>query len=274
MDVEIPLAGGNVAPVVRVGETVRRRAGPWTPSVHALLRHLADVGFDGAPRPLGLDEQGREVLTFVHGDCGVLPFEGADAGVLFTDQTLVAVGRLIRRFHDAVETFVPPADATWRVLPGAAAFHERAAEPLIIGHNDLAMFNTIYRDGVPSAFIDWDFAAPATRAWDLAYAAWRFVPLTNDDDLPLLGWAPVDRAWRLRRLCDAYGFTADQGRDAFLTTVLARVRATYDALHEWGTAGVSGFDRMLADGHADGVARDLRFIEARAGEWQEALDRA
>ncbi|MFI2076838.1 MULTISPECIES: hypothetical protein [Streptomyces] len=32
-----PLPGGNVsAGVVRIGDTVRRPAGPWTPAVHAL----------------------------------------------------------------------------------------------------------------------------------------------------------------------------------------------------------------------------------------------
>jgi hypothetical protein len=65
---EVPLHGGNMsAGVVRVDNTVRRPAGPWTPAVHALLAHLHDAGFDGAPRPLGIDEQGREVLDFVPG---------------------------------------------------------------------------------------------------------------------------------------------------------------------------------------------------------------
>ena len=65
---ETPLGGGNMnSGVVRVGDTVRRPAGPWTPAVHALLAHLHAAGFDGAPRPLGIDEQGREVLTFISG---------------------------------------------------------------------------------------------------------------------------------------------------------------------------------------------------------------
>jgi hypothetical protein len=54
---EVPLAGGNVsAGVVRVGDTVRRPTGPWSPAVHALLVHLHEVGFDGAPRSMGFDE--------------------------------------------------------------------------------------------------------------------------------------------------------------------------------------------------------------------------
>ena len=67
---EIPLAGGSMTAVVRVGDTVRRAAGPWTPTIHALLRHVRAAGFTAAPEPLGLDEQGREILSFLPGGSG------------------------------------------------------------------------------------------------------------------------------------------------------------------------------------------------------------
>lgn len=51
------LHGGDLNLVVRVGDAVRRPTGPWSPAVHALLLHFERVGFDGAPRFLGLDEQ-------------------------------------------------------------------------------------------------------------------------------------------------------------------------------------------------------------------------
>ncbi len=99
---EIPLGGGNVSGgVVRIGETVRRPAGPWTPAVHALLGHLHAAGFHGAPRPLGLDEHGREVLTFIPG-----PVAWPDNfHLLGPDGRLHRVARLIRDFHDAVTGF-------------------------------------------------------------------------------------------------------------------------------------------------------------------------
>ena len=56
----VRLPGGNVAPVYRVGDTVRRSTGPWTPVVHALLRHLERVGFEHAPRVLCVDGDGRQ----------------------------------------------------------------------------------------------------------------------------------------------------------------------------------------------------------------------
>ena len=64
---EVPLTGGTLNAVVRVGETVRRTAGPWTPTIHALLRHVRDRGFDLAPEPLGLDDEGREIVSYIPG---------------------------------------------------------------------------------------------------------------------------------------------------------------------------------------------------------------
>src|SRR5262245_21022678 len=84
---EIPLRGGNVSTVHRVGDTVRRNTGPWTPAVHAMLRHLEYVGFTGSPRVLGVDERGREVLSYLEGECGEYPL----ARHWVTDEALVAV---------------------------------------------------------------------------------------------------------------------------------------------------------------------------------------
>jgi hypothetical protein len=50
-------------PPVRVGDAVRRPAGASRAAIRDLLLHLESVGFDGAPRHLGTDDQGREVLT-------------------------------------------------------------------------------------------------------------------------------------------------------------------------------------------------------------------
>ena len=69
-----------------------RDAGPWTSAVHALLRHLEDVGFAAAPRVVGsgLDREGREVLTFINGEFtqpGPWSMDGAAAvGSLLRDQ--------------------------------------------------------------------------------------------------------------------------------------------------------------------------------------------
>src|SRR5919197_5423508 len=109
---EMRFADGNLSDVVRVGNTVRRVTGPWSPAVHALLRHLEAVGFDGAPRFLGIDERGREVLSFVEGETLRPDIRDSD------DDLLAAVGRLLRRYHEAAASFVPPPGVAWRFCVG------------------------------------------------------------------------------------------------------------------------------------------------------------
>ena len=50
---ETPMAGGWQTDVTRDGDIVRRSAKPQSATVIALLRVLAAVGFDAAPRPIG-----------------------------------------------------------------------------------------------------------------------------------------------------------------------------------------------------------------------------
>ena len=126
--VEEALLGGNLSASVRIGDTVHRRAGPWTPAVHALLAYLHRVGFGLVPEPLGMDEQGRAVLLFIPGEVhGGWP--DPLPSWMFEDQvTLTAAAKLLRRYHDVLEGFVPPPDGRWRsVAPGA---HE------VVCHND------------------------------------------------------------------------------------------------------------------------------------------
>ncbi len=153
---EIPLVGGDVNVVVRIGETVRRPPGPS--GVRALLEWYGHVGFDGAPRYLGFDERGREVLSYVDG-------EPAFAPVPCTDDVVTAIGRLLRRAHDAQQGFEPPPDAEWDTHVTGMDCGE------VIGHLDLFWTNVIFRDGLPHALIDWELAAPTTRTLDVALAA-------------------------------------------------------------------------------------------------------
>lgn len=239
---EVRFADGNVSAVVKVGDTVRREAGPWTPAVHALLRHLEASGFDGAPRPLGFDARGREIVSYINGVTAPASLLG-----YASDETLVAVAHLIRRYHDAVAQFRPPAEADWRFAIGAP----RAGE--VVCHNDLAPWNTVFRNGKPVAFIDWDFAAPGPRTWDLAYALWRFVPLYPDAAYG----PPAERARRIVRFCDAYGFP---DRSDLIEVIERRQRVLYDTLAFWGEAGVPGFVEMWRSGHGDGIRRDLAYL--------------
>jgi aminoglycoside phosphotransferase (APT) family kinase protein len=150
------------------------------------LRHFEAVGFDGAPRFIGIDEKGREVLSYVKGEAALAPVPAADDAVEH-------LGRLVRRMHDAQEGFVDRGD--W-VEPGSG--------PVICFH-DYFPPNVIFRKGRPVALIDWDLARPGERAEDVAMAASWWVPLRPDEDSRHWGFPLERRGERLRRLCDGYG---------------------------------------------------------------------
>ena len=243
---------GGLTEVVRIGSTVRRAAGDWTPTVQALLAHLEEAGFTGAPRPLGRDPEGRELLEFVVG-----------GGPSHADDELARVGRLVAALHRATSSFVEPPNPRWQFMVGAP----RAGE--VICHNDLSPDNTIYQPaGVPRAFVDWDLAAPAPPLWDLAWAAYRFVPLYDDATCERLGYPIPSRAGRLQILCDAYGL---HNRQALLPTVCERIRVLYDTARTWGEAGRTGWRQVWADTRGEQWLGGLRYVEAERHRWEQEL---
>jgi hypothetical protein len=107
------IGDGVTEGIVRIGDTVRRPLRAFSLTVQAYLAHLRDAGFTGAPLPFGVDEQGREMLSFVPGDVPRHPLPPETAG----DDVLVALARLIRALHEASAGWVPPPDAVWGGTP-------------------------------------------------------------------------------------------------------------------------------------------------------------
>ncbi|MEU0069321.1 phosphotransferase [Streptomyces sp. NPDC006332] len=196
---EIPLTGGRITPgVVRVGDMVRRPVGPHSPFVHRLLRHLEDVGADAAPRLLGIDDKGREILSFQHGDV-VTAFRARD----WSPAQITAAARLLRRLHDAT------------------AGTQIAGDEETVCHNDFSPLNVTFVDDLPVRAFDFDQAAPGPRTRDLAYAAWLW----------LLGaeiTGPLDHQLALvRTFLDVYGLEHER-RQGFGRLIVARVEAERD----------------------------------------------
>jgi hypothetical protein len=168
----LPDPDGQPSRVFRRGDTVLRPAGPWTPAVHELLRHLEQAGFAGSPRVVGdgYDDQGREVLTFIEGT-----FVHPHA---WSDDAIWQAGRLLRALHDATAGFRPPPDAAWHPWPFRAAF---GAPGTVISHCDAGPWHFAVRDGLPFALIDWDTAGPTGRLDEIAATAWWNTQLHDDD---------------------------------------------------------------------------------------------
>jgi Ser/Thr protein kinase RdoA (MazF antagonist) len=243
------LTGGNVSDgVVRIGDTVRKPAGPHTPAVEAFLSYLNQTGFAGAPRTLGRDDLGRHVLEYVPGTMAYdLP--------PINPEGLQRVGRLIRELHEVSAGFQPPASARW----DAALAPDRAE---LICHNDLARWNLVCADD-RWVFVDWDGAGPGSRLWDLAWAVTSFVPLDPGGD-------PARDAPRVRALADGYGLSGDE-RLELPRLIGAHSRAMFELLRASSLTGVQPWARLYAEGHGDywGPAADYadRHIEA----WTRAL---
>ena len=195
------LTGDGVTLVMRIGDTVRRPLRPFSLTVQAYLAHLRDAGFTGAPLPLGIDEQGREMLSFVPGDVPRNPLAQETAG----DDVLVALARLIRALHEASAGWAPPPDAVWGGTPASAGRTAKQTE--LVTHCDYYPGNVVFRDGLPAALIDFDLARPTTRLYDLANALWYWAPLRDPRDrAPAFADADIPR--RVAVFADAYGMTA------------------------------------------------------------------
>jgi Phosphotransferase enzyme family len=243
------LLGGFVNDVFRAGTTVRRTSGPWSPAVHALLRHLKTVNFRESPGVLGIDDAGREILTFIEGEA--LGWTGWPEVMLGGDG-IVQLGGLLRRYHEAVRGFRPPEGARWR-NPLAPQGGE------VIRHGDFSPFNTVWRGDQLVGLIDWDFAQPGDAISDLAYLAWYAVPLAGDRRVREYGFADgVDRSQRLRALCGAYGRYGPLEVVAEAVRIIDLERIQTEELARRGVQPWVGF---AADGNVEGFVAEAAWIQ-------------
>jgi len=231
-DREIRLPGGNVGGAVRIGNTVRRRPGPWTPAVHALLDHLAPR-VPHVPRVFGFDDQGREVLSY-------LPGRVVDIGTgicTLSVEQIISVVRWTRAFHRAVAGFSHP--GPWRFFP--------VTSPALIGHNDIAPYNVCFAGDELVGVFDWDLAGPSTPLLELAFIAWNCVPLWRD-----IG--PATAAARLAVISATYGPVAAR---EILHAVPYRIQTMLDGIPAAAAAGDEGMARLMAGGEPGRSASSL-----------------
>lgn len=245
---EVVLTGGNVNAVVRVGETVRREAGPWTPTVQRLLRHLEAVGFPYSPRVLGMDDQGREILRYVEGTAAQRPWPP----VLLVDDGLHQMGQMLVDLRDALASFTWCEDDRWRF--GGV----ESANPRQIRHGDVAPWNMLWDGDRLVALLDWDFSEPAPPWWDFAQLAWYAVPLR----VPPRSWeesgftAEPDLVARLEIVASYAGVSAST-----LVGVLHDVQSCdLRRVRELGAVGVHPFASFLDRGFVTEIEAESAWL--------------
>jgi len=239
------LEGGTVGGAVRIGRTVRRSTGPWTPAVHRLLGHLHAKRLRAVPEVLGTDARGREVLSYLPGMVVDVDAE------LLSDPRLADLAGWARELHAAVADLDDP--GPWRFFG--------VERPTVLAHNDLAPYNVCFDGDRLSGVFDWDLAGPSTPLLELAHLAWTAVPL----------YRPVpaeDAARRLGVLAGAYGGpTAGQVLDA----VPGRVRLAVDGIRTAVARGDEQMRNLTLVGEPERTERALVGLLDRVADIERAL---
>jgi hypothetical protein len=234
------LPGGFVTSVVRAGNTVRRSPPEDPQFVRALLRWFEQHDWNGAPRFLGTDERGREVLSFIDGH---VAWEPVQPPSVTSDASLARLAALVREFHDLT------------------AGTPLAAGAEVVCHNDLSPKNTVYRDDgagmAPVAFIDWDIAAPGERVHDIAHVCWQYLDLGP-------GVTDLDAAGRrMRLICDAYSLP---GRARLVEAVLWWQERCWRGIEAKAAGGDPAMTRLRDSGAAQSVRDAFDWVAAHSAE--------
>jgi hypothetical protein len=239
---EHSLPGGAISGAVRIGDTVHRRPGARAGFVHELLGFFERAGWPGAPRFLGFDARGREIVSFVDGYVAWRPDASARASVT-GEASLVRVAELVRDFHDLT------------------AGSPLAGDQEVVCHNDLSPKNTVYRgaDLRPVAFIDWDLAAPGRRIHDVAHVCWQYLGLGPG--------AEAEAARRgIRLICDAYRL---DGRDEIVDVIMWWQDRCWRGIEAGAEAGDPAMVRLRDHGAVRDVRAAWGWMRRHRGELDE-----
>lgn len=260
----VPFRGGtaNVGAVVRVGDTVRRPSHSSSEIVQAFLRHLREAGVERVPEPLGFDDDGREVLSYIPGEAAHPAFgpEGVMPSWAATDATLVEIAVLQRELHDAAATFSVPPGVIWNQAAGN--YFPLSSRGSLVCHNDICVANVVFEQGNVVGLVDFDYLRPVDRLFDIAVAARHWVPLVPPTDLNQ-GMRHVDPVERFHLFCEAHELAANARRAVidFVIEFLELARLNVPYLAE---QGVQGFIDLVEAGYDDHNRRAVEWLRLSA----------
>ncbi|MGL5353888.1 MAG: phosphotransferase [Clostridium sp.] len=262
---ETQILNGNMSEVFREGNIVYRKMKTQSKTIHKLLLHLEKKNIDFTPNLIGVDiEKNLEKLTFVQG-------ETIDNYPMKNDknykiEVIQLVAKMLREYHDATLDFERSTEDTWFLE------YEGELEAEVICHNDFAPYNITFKEGKPSGIIDFDTACPAPRIWDMAYTAYRFIPLSMDVYLPhkkIYGkydktLDSLERKELLKEFIKAYGFgnTSD-----VMENVVLRLQSLVKLFDTECQRGNYSFIKMKEEGHQSFYIKEIEFIKNNMHDW-------
>ncbi len=253
------LEGGRANQIFKDGDVVVRPAGDWSTAVQTLLAHLNEVGFDAAPKPLGFDEQGNERVSFVEGTV----FNSLSGEAARSEMALQSAAKLLRSYHDATVSFLSSATVglPW-MLPAQEPFEA-------LCHGDYAPYNVVQQGQEIVGIIDFDTAHPAPRLWDVAYAVYRWAPLTGAHNPETFG-SLEEKIGRAKLFCDAYQL-GPQERSRLTDMTIRRLETMIAYMHAQAAAGNETFAAHIQDQHDQLYTGDIGFIKAHAAQIREGI---
>lgn len=253
------LAGGNVSKVYKSGKTVRRELKSDSKRIHALLKHLENKEYDYAPKYLGIDEQGREILSFIEGEAGNYPLKK----YMWSDDVLQEIAKMLRLYHDSVSDF--SIDDSWQFLDNTPQVAE------VLCHNDFAVYNIIFHNERPVGIIDFDVAGPGPRLWDIAYTLYTCVPLSRfhlTETGEKVYYDSVQDASRIKKrvrlFFESYG---EEFTETYIEMVLLRLEGLCKTITRSASEGNLAFQKMIDEGHLEHYQNDITFISEQRNDW-------
>ncbi|MBB4741985.1 hypothetical protein BJY16_005444 [Actinoplanes octamycinicus] len=173
---------------------------------------------------------------------------------------MAGVGVLLRGLHDATASFAPPAGAVWQ----ASWLRDLGGDDVVVGHGDTGPWNIVGAGGRPDALIDWEFAGPVDRLWELAQTVWLNAQLVDDDVAEMQGLPDAHaRARQARAIVDGYGLARAERDD--LVDRLADV-AIHSARHEAVAEGVTIDSTAAVGGNGYPILWGIAW-RARSASW-------
>jgi len=254
------LIGGNISNVYRYGDTVRREIKPDSPKIHKLLKHLENKDYSYAPKFLGIDERGRETLSFIEGEAGNYPLKE----YMWSNDILKEIAKMLRIYHDAVSDF--PIEENWQPIDNTPQSFE------VLCHNDFAIYNIIFNNNKPTGIIDFDMAGPGPRLWDMAYTLYTCVPLSrvyHSETGEAVYYNSLQHAARIKQrvklFFESYGI--EEIEAGYLEMVLLRLEGLCKTIKRKAKEGDIAFKKMINEGHLDHYQNDIKFIREHGKEW-------